>query len=66
MPNKTTIKISNERVTFLNKIKKNLVKMDYDPAFKFTYDDIILGIEKYFKMYNDSYLKMLEEMQKNV
>lgn len=66
MKAKNPIKISDEGIAFLKKLKRNRIKTDSDME-GLSYWQLIEIIERYFKNHNDHYLELVKmEINKNV
>jgi len=59
---KESIKISNKGKQFLKQIQINQIKLDIRPTT--SYGESIELMQKYFKLNNDQYLKMLNMEEK--
>jgi hypothetical protein len=64
MGNNESLKVSKKGKEFLSQIMINRIKLDQKPLKSFS--ETIELIQKYFKINNDQYLKMLKEESKNV
>jgi hypothetical protein len=63
----TSIKVSDDATQFLKKCRINIIRAGGDEqALEMSYADLLDSIVKYFKSYNDSYIKFIEMVAKNV
>lgn len=65
MPCKTSIKISNDGISFLKRFRTNRRKTEIDEE-DLSYWELIEVIAKYFKLNNDRYLELMGVKNKNV
>jgi len=62
---KTSTKLSEDNLKFLNKISLNKIKADKETK-KISYDECITRIRKYFKIRNDRYIEFIHMEETNV
>lgn len=60
--NKTSVKMSDENISFWKKLNVNCIKANKLTDIK-SYSDLQEAVVKYFKMNNDRYIELIEVVQ---
>jgi hypothetical protein len=64
---KVSVKLEQDSVEFFKKLRVNIIRAGgSEKALKLSYADLMEWIVKYFKFDNDTYIKMVAEVGKNV
>ena len=65
--NKVSVKLGEGATSFFKKLRVNIIRAGgSENALDLSYADAMELITKYFKLDNDTYIKMVEEIAKNV
>jgi len=64
---KVSVKLEQASVDFFKKLRVNIIRAGgSEKALELSYADLMEWIVKYFKFDNDTYIKMVAEVGKNV